>query len=285
MPDQYRRKWTAALFASACVLSMPAVANAARIQIQIENLAPSDGFSLTPLYLGLHDGSFDAFDVGSAASEGLEIVAEEGGPFNNRDPLNPVGIAAERLAVDPDSIGRVITQPDGFAGAPVIEPGEIGSVIIEIADPSDQRFLTYLSMVIASNDAFIGNDDALELFDSSGNFLGDRDILVTGNSIYDAGTEENNALDGPAFVPGNPPGSGVATVGGVITLHQGLGDFAGITQANGSVLGAQAIDFVSDRDAFQLARITITNVPEPASFALLGAGLLGIGTLRRRKAA
>lgn len=263
------------------LLVIPA-AQAERIQITIENLAPADGLSLTPLYLGFHDGTFDLFDVGSSASAGLEVVAEEGGPFSN-PPEGFGGVVQERLAADPDSFGAVISQPDGFAGAPVIEPGEIGSVIVEITDPTDQRFITYVAMVIASNDAFIGNSSALELFDDAGNFLGNQDILVTGNSIYDAGTEENDPLDGPAFAPGFPRGSGTPTVGGVITLHEGLGGFAGLAQPNGAILGADAIDFVSDRDGFQLARISITRVAEPGSFALLGAGMIALGGMRRRK--
>ncbi|MGD1954120.1 MAG: spondin domain-containing protein [Sphingomonadales bacterium] len=270
-----------------------ASAQAAQIRVTVENLAPSDGFSLTPVYLGFHNGSFDLFNIGEAASPGLEVVAEEGGPFSNTPEAMGMGggVANERLAADPNSQGGVIAAPEGFPGAPVIEPGEIGTAIITINDPTDQRFLTYVSMVISSNDAFIGNEAPIELFEDAGNFLGDVDILVTGNSIYDAGTEENDATDGPAFAPGFPRGSGTPTVNGVVTLHEGLGDilgagtFAGLEQPNGAILGADAIDFVTDRAGFQLARITITEVPEPSSFALLGAGMLGLGTLRRKRLA
>ncbi|MEM7570909.1 MAG: PEP-CTERM sorting domain-containing protein, partial [Pseudomonadota bacterium] len=51
-----------------CLLTAATAAQAATIRVTVENLAPVDGFSLTPVYLGFHDGSFDLFDVGAAAS-------------------------------------------------------------------------------------------------------------------------------------------------------------------------------------------------------------------------
>lgn len=258
---------------SAGTLLLGAPAHSAMIQVTVENLAPTGGLSLTPVYLGFHDGRFDAFDIGGVASAGVQIVAEEGGPFGV--------LAGERRAVDPDSLGGAVTAPGGFAGAPVIEPGEIGTFTISIMDPTDQRFMTYLSMVIGSNDAFIGSEDALELFDLNGNFLGDQEILVTGFDIYDAGTEVNDPTAGPAFISDARNINLRQDENGVIRLHEGLSDFAGFLQPNGETLDLGAIDFVSDRAGFQLARVSITQVPEPGSFALLGAGLLGLTRMRR----
>ncbi len=47
-----------------------------QITITVENLAPTNGTSLTPFWFGLHDGNFDTYDRGRPASLGLERIAE-----------------------------------------------------------------------------------------------------------------------------------------------------------------------------------------------------------------
>ena len=51
---------------------------AAEIRLTIETLAPDTGLFLTPMWIGLHDGTFDLFNIGSPASAGLESLAEDG---------------------------------------------------------------------------------------------------------------------------------------------------------------------------------------------------------------
>ena len=48
------------------------------LRIDVENFGPTGGFFLTPVWYGLHDGSFDLFNVGEAASSALEMIAEDG---------------------------------------------------------------------------------------------------------------------------------------------------------------------------------------------------------------
>ena len=45
------------------------------VTVRIENLSPPNGTFLTPVWFGIHDGSFDLFDVGTAATAGLESLA------------------------------------------------------------------------------------------------------------------------------------------------------------------------------------------------------------------
>ena len=63
-------------------------------------------------------------------------------------------------------------------------PGAEGSLVLSL-DPTDNRYLSFLSMVVPSNDAFIGNDDAtgIELFDAMGNFVA-TDFTLTGSNIW-----------------------------------------------------------------------------------------------------
>ena len=56
------------------------------ITIKVENLADAGGLFFTPVWVGLHNGSFDVFDAGSAASGELEMLAEAG----NTSGLNAI---------------------------------------------------------------------------------------------------------------------------------------------------------------------------------------------------
>jgi len=64
------------------------------------------------------------------------------------------------------------------------------------------QYFSYASMILPSNDQFIGNGNpfAFTLFDAAGNYLGDQTIGVFGTDAYDAGTEQN-ITDGAPFVP------------------------------------------------------------------------------------
>ena len=262
----------AAIAAIACI-GVAAPAAATTLRISVTNNSGVGGLTLTPLYTAFHDGTFDAFNVGAKASPGLEALAEDG---------NASVIAAARSAAHPNSQGTVIGAPQGFAGAPLIEPGETGATTITV-DGRLNQFFSFLSMILPSNDQFIGNDNATayRLFDAAGNFLGPQKINVTGLMAYDAGTEVNNGIGSPFA----SLGSGSATdENGVIGKATGILNFAGLTLPNGQVLDPRAIDFAGNGN-FNVATITIAAVPVPAAMPLmlLGFGALGFVARRRNK--
>lgn len=258
--------------AGAALLS--GAAHATTIEVTVTNTQNPGGLALTPLYFGFHDGSVDLFDVGSAASNGIEVIAETGA-FGD--------LAAERVAQQADSVGGVALGTDiGLAGP--IEPGETAIFQVDL-DAFANRFLTFASMVVPSNDTFIGVDDPTRfaLFDDAGAFLGAQSIAVTGAFAYDAGTEVNDAspTGGAAFVQGRDANAG-AVEGGVISAATSLSDFVGLTLANGTILGDD-IDFVTDPASFLFAQIEIREVPLPAAVWLMAAGLAGLGASARRR--
>ncbi|MCV3271766.1 spondin domain-containing protein [Roseobacter sinensis] len=252
-------------------------AQATTLKITVTNTQAEGGLSITPLYTAFHDGSFDAFDLGGMASPGIELIAETGMPGT---------VAAERRAVDPDSQPLVLASP---SGPPPIQPGEIVTDTIDVT-ATGPLFFTFLSMLLPSNDHFIGNDNPLayQIFDDSGNFTGDRTISVTGAQIYDAGTEANG-LEGAAFIQGvdiadSPAGEGSIQQG--IPLSNEL-VAPGVLLATGDTLDPALIDFTTDPAAFGLLTIQISEVapvPLPASAPLLLGALGFLGWRHRRKA-
>lgn len=242
-----------------CLITTVNVASATTLQVTVENLQPGGGYYFTPVWLGLHDGSFDLFNLSSPASSQLEAIAEEG----NVAPLASLfgsGINGNGSSRQ----GMVMMSPEGFPGAPVFDPGEVVTQLIDVTDPVSNRYLSFASMVIPSNDAFFGNEDPLRhvLFQPDGSFAGPLTIDIPGNRLYDAGTELNNNM-GAAF---SAIGGVGTTEGGLVSMPVNLDSFlnsqtaagTGITQA----LGSQP-----------LARIHISAVPEPSSLSLLGLSL------------
>ncbi len=247
---------------------MAGAASAADIRVTITNHSTTDGLFLTPLLSFFHDGSVDSFDFGNPASThtGIEELAEGGG-------------TAPFIAANPTAKAGVITSPGGFGPAPVIDPGETASLMFNL-DPTTDRYFSFLSMIIPSNDLFIGNEDPLahEVFDTAGLFTNLGPINVYGADVWDAGTEENNNL-GAAFNPAggssNDETNPISQLfnGGDLTFLLGQGRAAGGTVGN--VQGAGDL----------LASIEIEAVPLPAGMPLLLAGLGALGFARRKQQA
>jgi hypothetical protein len=241
---------------------MASAVSAASLQISITNNQAADGVYLTPLASILHDGSFDAFDRNSNASASLELLAEEG---------NPGLIVDDAVAAGADA--GVVFAPGGFAGAPVLDPGETASIELEVADPTSNRFFSFLSMVIPSNDVFIGNDNSMayEVFDIAGAFTGIGPIEIYSNDAWDAGTEENNGFGAP-----------FNTAGGTATdTNERIQRLGNLFFLNGQNTPAGTTIDLSGRTL--LATIEISEVPLPAGFPLLLAGLGAFGWMKRRK--
>jgi hypothetical protein len=278
------------LFVACGLLAFAGAAPAAHheVMVTIESLTPDYGVFFTPVWVGFHDGSFDLFDPGGLASEALERIAEDG----------DVSVARAAFADDYAEAGGlddVITAPDGFAGAPVFDPGDRASAVF-VLDAKANRYLSFASMVIPSNDAFIANHDpqAIEVYDETGNFAGKKIITILGSMVWDAGTELNTEMDA-AFINQAEPNTGATTMCPVLPHPGFLGSVAnrgsdpvilGGTGPGGMPFGPVAADFT--RPNAVIARITIDLAPgmeEPetdtggAQVSIQGRGNGPVGTV------
>lgn len=240
-------------------------ADAFQVTVRVENLSPANGTFLTPAWVGFHDGGFDLYDQGSPASAALERLAEDG----NTGPLSGLFQSTTTAGVD----GTIPSATGPFA------PGSSATMTFSV-DPVSNRFFSYASMVIPSNDAFIANGNPLAhaLFDSSGNFIG-ADFIVLGSSVLDAGTEVNDEIPGnTAFFGQASPDTGT-TENGVVAIHAGF-----LPVGSGGILASSQFagaDFLAS--GYQIARITVT--PEPTTGVLILAATTLWGVARRRGAA
>lgn len=242
--------------------SQPADAQLTTVRVRVTNLAPANGTALTPIWLGIHDGTFRTFTPGMASSAAFERLAEDG----NTGPLST------------EFSNSGFSTQATLGGAPILSGESVEYTFL--LDPTDprNRYLNYASMVLPSNDAFIGNADplAFALLGGNGQFRS-FSFDVMGNNVWDAGTELNDELESTtAFFGQSMPNTGT-NENGVVAQHPG---FASDGRILSSTQFANA-DF--KRQGYQVARFEVSVVPEPSTYLLMAAGLLGLGVVAARR--
>ncbi len=248
------------------ILALTAVSSAdTLVRVTVTNLAEENSVSFAPLQLGFHNGVFDpfnegevAFNTGDIASAPIVTIAEGGSgstwfpAFADADPTATLG------SVTP---------------APLL-PGQTTSMVFDV-DTAINQFFTFATMVVPSNDLFLGNDTPIQLFDNNGNLL-ITEILQTGNSIWDAGSEVAIAENAAFLAIGNND-LRVDQNGTVEFDFTELAVYDGLETAAGYIFDST----LSGSD--EIYRIQFAVVPEPSSLALAGMGVgLAVCYARRR---
>jgi len=256
---------TVLMLGLAAVTAAPAFAQT--VQIRIENLQEPGGMAFTPFWVGFHDGTFDVFDGGSPAAGGITEIAELGdtGPLSSRFAMEqPMGVDA--TFADP-------------SGPPVFSPGESATMSFDVGDASVNRYFNYASMVVPTNDLFVGNDVRREIFDDTGTFLGPITIDIFGRNVYDNGTEVNDITDGPAFVAGIDATGGTDEFEDVLLFFSrpGADDYLSSIIGTTTAPGDDITRVFTEGDL--IGRITIVPAPGVASVGLLA----GLGLVARRR--
>jgi hypothetical protein len=254
---------TAKVCALVAALGVATVASAANVEVRVtvENLAPMNSVTYSPLSVGFGNGTYDSFDAGSLAGPAIQNIAEFGSPAD----WFPAFMAAEPNA----TLGQVVPNPPG-----PLTPGNSAATDFMV-DSAMNRYFSFGAMVVPSNDYFIGNDApmAYELFDAAGE-LNITSISIYGSDVWDAGTEVDGVF-GAAFLVGSSAGDHTPDDEPVAHDYMDLDMFNGLETAAGYTFDRQ---FGANDEIY---RISFEVVPEPASVMLLA--LLGIaGVLRRR---
>ena len=248
-----------------------------KLKVMVTNNAPTQGVSLTPVWIGFHDGSFDSYNGGEASSSALEALAEDG---------NTVPISADFSAISGGAQGVVFGNEP-----PLIMPGKSGQAMLTVDNGGSNRYFSYASMVLASSDYFVANGDPLKhdissLLDGSVNEI--SFLIGLPGEVNDAGTEVNdfNTSAGNGLFDDLPagqtaPGEGVDENGVVTIVENPYAEFLNVPEG----FDLSALDFNQYPNG--IAKVTISAVPVPAALPLAVSGfslLFGMARLRRKTA-
>lgn len=283
------------------VATTGAAAQALTLKVEVENLGPMGGVDLTPVWVGFHDGSFDSYNGGLPSERGLEQIAEDGNPMLiSQDFLNNLTYVQGGVS-GIFSTTQVGTRVDGAIGGSPIAPGTSAMTMFEVTPDDANRYFSYASMILPSNDYYVANGNPLA-HSLTTLFTGEEtsisfEIGLPG-TVDDAGTEVNDfatsAGNGRFGIPGGQTeGNQGANENGVNTT---------VTAPFANFLNRPAnfdTDFANlnfNNETLYpngIARITISAVPEPPEQeiettpepgTLLGlVSLLGLASFTVRK--
>lgn len=234
------------------------------VRVTVENLAPQNSVSLAPFRFGFGNGTFDAFNNNETAfllgfpaiADAPIVTIAEGGSGSN---WFPAFAAAEPNA----DLGSVLGP-----GGPLL-PGQANSTVVSV-DPSN-RFFTFGTMVVPSNDHFLGNANplAIEVFDAGGNLIL-CEFTENASRIWDAGSETENPLNAAFLAVGT--NANRENENGVVEFNfSDLVAFNGLQTAPGYIFNSGLL--ASDTPVL---KVSFAVVPEPASIALAGLSALGL---------
>jgi hypothetical protein len=182
--------------------------------ITVVNMAPESGTCFTPVWVGIHDGTFDIFNLSEPVSAELESIVEDGDLFSFQTLFATSGITGYQTV----------------AGSALLCPGENVTVPFDNLNIVNGTafYLSFVSMIVPSNDAFLANDDPrlFELFDDNGNYIptGIFELDAIGADVWDAGSELNDERPENVFLLGQVTKNSGTTENGVVTIHPGLND-------------------------------------------------------------
>ncbi len=286
-------------------MTIASTATAVTLKVSVENIGPTNGSILPPVWVAFQDGSFDTFDVGAPASSGIKDLAEDGisglestflgdspilsGVYNIIPQNSTISslFAGSSAGINGGVQGVLSPDPDIqlYPNAPVLFPGQTSTKTITLnGSVANHRYFNYVSQVFPSNDAFIGNDHPIEIFDAEGKFIG-ANFIVLGNQVLDAGTtvndEDQSRIGFPSETrsPLDALGKGIPE-NGTIQIHPGLKP-AGTGGVLDYELGGNKLFANADFKApgYEVARITVTEVPESVPEPAPTTGLLALSGL------
>lgn len=178
------------------------------LEIAILNQSEGDAyqFTLSPGLAALTPDTVTLFEMDTAASAGLEGLAEDG---------TPTALIAD---VDAATDGEVL---------PVEAiPADDLETVTFTAPTNAQPMLHFAAMIVPSNDTFIATGPAgVNVFGDDGNLLTDgeiEDAILASLQVYDAGTEQNQAgatgrdMAGPGLQAG--PNTGASEGNGLVRI-------------------------------------------------------------------
>ncbi|KTG09264.1 hypothetical protein AUR64_15875 [Haloprofundus marisrubri] len=118
----------------------------ATYRVTVANLTRGQAF--TPPAVAVHRPSVEVFSVGEPASEAVKEIAENGN-------LDPLGMAIESSR---DIVGAAIGDAPLV---PATDPGDTGqpyTTTLTVTADRSAKYLSFISMLIATNDGFTGLD-------------------------------------------------------------------------------------------------------------------------------